>query len=159
MHIVTKLRQMLKAATSRPWRQARTPDVRNVWFDALPYDATPIESTGTVFACGVAVGGMARAEDAALVTEVINALPELLDRVKALNDARADLAAVATASGLPPDTTAVKVVAKVARLQNAARNYLKCLRAHRRHMGAWETEHLNNAITELIAAVFGKGQE
>jgi hypothetical protein len=78
-----KLRALLAAATPGPWRKwAQHESTRCVWKDTLPPGSTCIESTGTVFALGVAVAATPDdGPDAALIAAAVNALPELLDFV------------------------------------------------------------------------------
>ena len=79
-----KLRALLAAATPGPWRKwAQHESTRCVWKDTLPLGSTCIESTGTVFALGVAVAATPDdGPDAALIAAAVNALPELLDAVE-----------------------------------------------------------------------------
>jgi hypothetical protein len=76
-----KLRALLAAATPGPWREWQQHEsTRCVWKDTLPHGSACIESTGTVFALGVAVAATPDdGPDAALIAAAVNALPELLN--------------------------------------------------------------------------------
>lgn len=73
-----------KAATPGEWRAEREPaPVTNEWFDGLPAGSVPIESTGTIFALGVAVGASPTKADAAFIAEARTAVPALCAALRA----------------------------------------------------------------------------
>ena len=80
---IDKLERIVKAATPAPWRDEREPfPVRNPWFER--HDGAPIESRGTPFGLGVAVGVTAEPRDAAAIAALHNAAPALIDAARDL---------------------------------------------------------------------------
>jgi hypothetical protein len=83
--MIARLRHLLSEATPGPWRPEREPPpIRNDYFDRhMRDDSSPIESTGTAFAFGTAVGVTSQRQDAQLIAAAVNALPKLLAVVDA----------------------------------------------------------------------------
>jgi hypothetical protein len=77
------IRERLEKATPGPWVPERT-DASNVWFDSLPEMHVPIETRGTSFALGMAVGATTGPRDAVFVAAARDDVPWLLDEVDRL---------------------------------------------------------------------------
>lgn len=76
-----RLRVLLAASTPRPWRAERYNCFNDYFVRHTADRSTPIESTGTSFGLGMAVGVTSVKPDAALIAAAVNALPELLDAI------------------------------------------------------------------------------
>lgn len=83
LDLIEKLDQQ---ATPGPWRDSQEPPpVRNGYFDSHCIDdSIPVESRGTQFALGVAVGVTSRPCDAALIAYYRTACPKLAREVRRL---------------------------------------------------------------------------
>ncbi len=79
------IRARVNAATPGPWVAERT-DCGNFWFDAMPKHSTPIESRGTQFMLGVAVGAAAEQHDAEFISHARGDIPMLLARAEAFEE-------------------------------------------------------------------------
>lgn len=85
---IDELERLMTAATPGPWRDEREPPpTRNRWFET--HDGAPIESRGTHFALGVAVGVTAEPRDAAAIVALHNAAPALIEAAREVERLRA----------------------------------------------------------------------
>lgn len=85
---IDELERLMTAATPGPWRDEREPPpTRNRWFET--HDGAPIESRGTHFALGVAVGVTAEPRDAAAIVALHNAAPALIKAAREVERLRA----------------------------------------------------------------------
>lgn len=92
---VLELDRLCRLATPGPWRVGRHEGTGCVWFDGLPKESVPIESTGTVFALGGAVGASPHEADAQFMAAARTMVPEVTTRVWQLEDEIRHLRALA----------------------------------------------------------------
>lgn len=86
--IVLELDRLCCLATPAPWRAERHEGANCVWFDRLPEGSIPIESTGTSFALGVAVGASPNEADARFIAAARTMVPAVTTRVWQLEEER-----------------------------------------------------------------------